>query len=48
MNVSNKYKFLTKAKKEDSFRYFSYLILGAAFRKTDVNNTQTNLFKEKT
>jgi len=37
-----------KAKKEESFRYCSYLILAAAFREADVNNTQTNLPKENT
>lgn len=36
MNVSNKQKLVTKMEKENSF---SYLIFGAAFRKTDVNNT---------
>lgn len=48
MKVTNKFKFMTEDKKAESFRYCSYLILAAAFRETDVNNTQTNLPKENT
>lgn len=39
MNVSNNFRFMMKVKKEESFKYCSYLVLAAALREADVNDT---------